>query len=79
MLEAILRESSFEPVATGDTIRLRNCPFHALVANHRELTCGMNVAWAEGLLDGIGETGMVAELAATEGYCCVVFRRRASR
>ena len=72
-----LGEASFEPqVDTGDgTIRLRNCPYHALVAGHRELTCGMNLAWAEGLLEGLGATGLVADLAPADGYCCVAFRR----
>ncbi len=79
LLEDTLRESAFEPVVdTSDaSIRLRNCPFHALVATHRQLTCGMNVAWAQGLLDGLGETGLVAELAPTDGYCCVRFVKAA--
>ncbi len=73
-LVELLRGASFEPwVGDGGTIRLRNCPYHALVSEHRDLTCGMNQAWAEGLLDGLGDTGLVAELAPSEGYCCVVF------
>lgn len=78
VLVETLRDSSFEPVsdARGESIRLRNCPFHALVATHRRLTCGMNLGWAEGLLDGLGETGLVAELAPTDGYCCVTFHAR---
>ncbi len=74
-LVELLRDASFEPRVCGDggTIRLRNCPYHALVAAHRDLTCGMNLAWAEGLLDGLGDAGLVAGLAPSEGYCCVVF------
>jgi predicted ArsR family transcriptional regulator len=74
-LVELLRAASFEPVVAADqeTIRLRNCPYHALAAEHRELTCGMNLAWAEGLLDGLGDAGLVARLAPSDDACCVVF------
>ena len=39
--------------STG-TLALRNCPYRALTAEHRELTCGMNIAWAEGVVHGLG-------------------------
>jgi predicted ArsR family transcriptional regulator len=55
------------------TIRLENCPFHALSAGHRDLTCGMNLAWANGVLDGLGDGHLRAELAPEPGYCCVTF------
>ena len=29
------------------TVCLGNCPYHALAARHRTLTCGMNLAWGE--------------------------------
>jgi predicted ArsR family transcriptional regulator len=67
------------PTEAGGTIRLDNCPYHALAATHRDLTCGMNLAWAEGLLDGLGDAGLEAELAPEPGYCCVVFRESATR
>jgi predicted ArsR family transcriptional regulator len=76
----VLGEIGYEPTTTPDgTIRLQNCPYHALSATHRDLTCGMNLAWAEGVLEGLGDqggkdTGLVAELAPEPGYCCVVFR-----
>ena len=31
---------------------LRNCPYNALATDHRDLTCGMNLAWAQGVVDG---------------------------
>ncbi len=37
-----------------ETVCLRNCPYDALAADHRDLTCGMNLAWAEGVVDGLG-------------------------
>lgn len=82
LIEA-LGEAGYQPesVATdaGGTIRLDNCPYHALAATHRDLTCGMNLAWAEGLLDGLGNARLEAELAPEPGYCCVVFREAAAR
>ena len=74
-LVAALTDAGYEPEPdpSGGTIRLRNCPFHALVAAHRELTCGMNLAWAQGLLAGLGEQAVGARLAPSSGFCCVVF------
>lgn len=78
----VLQEAGFEPEASpsgpeGDLIRLRNCPFDALVRDHRGLTCAMNRALLEGVLEGLGETDLVAETASTPGYCCVAFRAAA--
>jgi predicted ArsR family transcriptional regulator len=71
----VLREADYEPEvdpSTG-TLFLRNCPFHDLAAAHRDLTCGMNLAWAEGVVDSLGSP-LRAELAPEQGRCCVVFR-----
>jgi predicted ArsR family transcriptional regulator len=74
-LVQLLGEVGYEPATAPDgAIRLQNCPYHALSAAHRELTCGMNLAWAEGVLDGLGEGQLEANLAPEPGYCCVVFR-----
>jgi predicted ArsR family transcriptional regulator len=73
-LTAALEAGGYEPVTdeTG-TIRLRNCPFDALVDRHRTLTCGTNLAMAEGIATGSGVTGMRPVLDPQPGYCCVVF------
>ena len=72
---SVLAQSGYEPVVDGDgTIRLRNCPFHALASTHRDLTCGMNLALAEGMLEGLGADGLNAELDPRPGWCCVVLR-----
>jgi predicted ArsR family transcriptional regulator len=70
-----LRGGGYEPQVEASTgaVCLRNCPYDALVAHHRELTCGMNLAWAEGVIDGLANTGLQPELAPRPGYCCVVF------
>lgn len=73
-LTAALEAGGYEPVTdqTG-TIRLRNCPFDALVDSHRNLVCGTNLAMAEGLATGAGITEMRPVLDPQPGYCCVAF------
>jgi predicted ArsR family transcriptional regulator len=73
-LAAALEAGGYEPVTdeTG-TIRLRNCPFDALVDAHRPLVCGTNLAMAEGLADGAGVSDMRPVLDPQPGYCCVAF------
>lgn len=75
-LLATLRDRGYEPRedATG-TVTLANCPFDALVDDHRDLVCGMNLALAEGLLAGLGEGGAAARLDPAPGRCCVVIER----
>ncbi len=71
---AALESQGFEPVREpGGAIRLRNCPFHALVADHKELVCGMNLALLTGLLEGLEDEGYHAVLAPQPGFCCVAF------
>jgi predicted ArsR family transcriptional regulator len=73
-LAAALEAGGYEPVTdqTG-TVRLRNCPFDALVDAHRTLVCGTNLAMAEGLAEGAGVSDMRALLDQQPGYCCVAF------
>ncbi len=54
-LVEVLGGAGFEPdEVSDDTMCLRNCPYDALVADHRDVTCGMNLAWAEGVVEGLG-------------------------
>ena len=71
-----LADDGFEPKVdpVTQTVTLGNCPYRALSESHRDLTCGMNLAWAEGLLDGAGDVGLVPVLAYDPGRCCVVFK-----
>jgi predicted ArsR family transcriptional regulator len=73
-LTSALEAGGYEPVTdqTG-TIRLRNCPFDALVESHRTLVCGTNLAMAEGIASGSGITGVRPVLDPQPGYCCVAF------
>lgn len=68
---AALAANGYEPERVGEEIRLRNCPFHALVNEHRELVCGMNLALMEGVVDGLGLPGVVPVLNPQPGLCCV--------
>ncbi len=73
-----LTSRGYEPFdRQGREISLRNCPFHALVGDHRELVCGMNLALAEGMLGGLGGEVGTARLDPQPGHCCVVIETRA--
>jgi predicted ArsR family transcriptional regulator len=72
----VLRTQGFEPVAdAGGDVQLRNCPFHTLVDEHRDLVCRMNVALVEGMLSGLGVGELHAVLDPAPNRCCVVLRR----
>ena len=70
----ILVDAGYEPEIdpTDGTVVLRNCPFDSLVTNHRELTCGMNLAWAQGVVSALGIRDVSLELAPEPGRCCVL-------
>ena len=73
-LMAALETAGYQPQADdGGIIRLRNCPFHALVQEHRPLVCGTNFALSEGITRGVGAAGVLPVLEAQPGYCCVAF------
>jgi predicted ArsR family transcriptional regulator len=71
-LEDTLEARGYEPAETrSGEIRFRNCPFHALVEDHRDLVCNMNLALADGILDGLGDDQLTARLDPQPGQCCV--------
>ncbi len=68
----LLAGQGYEPVVEADgSVTLRNCPFHGLVGEHRDLTCGMNHALLRGVLDAAGDAGLVPVADPAEGRCCV--------
>jgi predicted ArsR family transcriptional regulator len=71
-----LAADGYEPRRDGGGITLANCPFHALAREATELVCGMNRAYLEGMLRGIGETGFAARVDPAPGRCCVRLERR---
>jgi len=71
-VQTALAGHGFEPWRDeAGTIRLRNCPFHQLAAQHPDLVCGMNLALIDGLVSGLGAPAMHAALDPGKGRCCV--------
>lgn len=76
-LTRVLDEAGFEPRVDDGSIRLGNCPFHALAEAHRDLTCGTNLAMLDGVLEGLGASDLEATLDPQPGTCCVQFAKQA--
>ena len=53
-------------------IELRNCPFHRLAQEHRDLVCGLNLSLIEGVISGSARPRARAVLSPAPGRCCVV-------
>lgn len=70
-LAATLVAQGYEPELVGTELRLRNCPFHALVDGHTQLVCGMNLDLVAGLVAGLAIPGTTPVLAPRPGLCCV--------
>lgn len=77
-LRSLLVGAGYEPETDeGGTVTLCNCPYRPISTDHRDLTCGTNLAWAEGVLEGLGEVQLTPEFAPAPGRCCVVFAAEA--
>jgi predicted ArsR family transcriptional regulator len=71
----VLRAAGYEPVLDADqTIRLRNCPFDALVERHRPVICPINLALLESVLAGLGSSRRAIS-ARGPGSCCVAIEK----
>lgn len=66
-----LAGEGYEPLIEDRTVVLRNCPFHAVAEQERELMCGMNLELVRGLIEGIGADGVSARLEPVANHCCV--------
>jgi predicted ArsR family transcriptional regulator len=76
----VLSAEGYEPYAGSDgAIRLRNCPFHALVGEHRELTCSVNLAMLGALAEGVPDVRLEARPQPPSEDCCVAFVPAARR
>jgi predicted ArsR family transcriptional regulator len=69
-LATTLAPFGYEPKVEDDLV-LANCPFDRLAGEHRELVCGMNLAFVCSVADRLGCSGIRAELDPMEGGCCV--------
>ena len=72
----VLAPFGYEPRVDGDLL-LQNCPFDRLATDHTDLVCGMNLAFVGAVADGVGCTGVRAELDPDPQRCCVRVRERA--
>lgn len=70
-LAAALVALGYEPELIGTELRLRNCPFHALVGEHTQLVCGMNLDLLAGVVAGLAVPRLKPVLAPRTGLCCV--------
>lgn len=72
-LVQLLARHGYQPAAGRRGIELRNCPFHALAASHRELTCAANHSLLAALISelGLSDLEAVSEPGPTDGRCCV--------
>jgi predicted ArsR family transcriptional regulator len=68
---AVLEEQGYEPRQDGDEVVLVNCPFHALVDEHRDLVCGMNHDLLSGMTEAVGDGVLAARLEPADDACCV--------
>ncbi|MEA2509189.1 MAG: hypothetical protein QOG21_1271 [Actinomycetota bacterium] len=69
----LLGKHGFEPIPDlqSEGMWLRNCPFHDVARQAPELVCQMNLAFIQGVLQGLEATGVRAELDPAPGRCCI--------
>lgn len=74
-----LQRLGYAPAEQVDRLTLGNCPFHAIVQVAPQLTCGLNLAFIDGLLGGLGvDADVTAALEPEVDACCVTLARVAS-
>lgn len=67
-----LRNCGYLPRVGDGRIILRNCPFHVVAQDHRDVVCGLNLRLVEGIIAGCGDPRAHAELEPDPDRCCVV-------
>ena len=73
-----LEDRGYEPATADDgTVVLRNCPFHQLAQQHRDLICHMNLCYLKSAVDNVSDTGLDAVLDPQDEQCCVKLRASA--
>ena len=71
-LRRTLGERGYEPYDIDGELRLRNCPYHRLAEDHRDLVCTANLAFIGGMAEhlGLGQA-LRMRLDPKAGECCV--------
>ena len=72
--QGALDELGFRPERRGEVVRPRNCPFLGLVKVNSDLVCSLNLAFLDGLVDGLGCQRVMAEVDPEPAECCVRLR-----
>ena len=57
-------ETGYESIIEDGETRFRNCPFHVLRERDREVTCGLNLALVEGMIEGSGSSASAGSFNA---------------
>jgi predicted ArsR family transcriptional regulator len=71
-LGTVLEAHGYEPERGDDDVtRLRNCPFHQLARQHKDIVCAMNLALIDGVTTGLKASALRPALDPHPGYCCV--------
>ncbi len=79
-LAAALRDRGFLPEADDDgRIVLRNCPFHLIAQDHKDVVCELNLRLVEWVIAACADPRAHAELDPGPDRCCVVVRNAASQ
>lgn len=66
-----LGDLGYEPARTGNRLELTNCPFHAVAQEQTDLVCGVNLAFVEGVVEGLECPGLNPRLEPHGERCCV--------
>lgn len=70
-----LRANGYEPrPGAAGRIELRNCPFHRVAQQHRDVVCQLNLRLVSGLVVGAGGKAATARLDPGPERCCVTVR-----
>jgi predicted ArsR family transcriptional regulator len=69
-LDALLEAVGYEPYEADGAIRLRNCPFHRIADDHRQLVCTANLHLLRGITEQLAPD-TAPSLAPVPGQCCV--------
>jgi len=73
-LEALLTSLGYVPRREDKTITVRNCPFDKFRPENTQQVCQVNLALAQGYVDGLGLSDRVTvELRPCPDSCCVAF------
>jgi predicted ArsR family transcriptional regulator len=68
----VLERTGYEPYRDEHgCVRVRNCPFHALAEDNRDLVCRMNESFVRGIVRGLGNETVDVVLDPVPGECCV--------